>query len=237
MEQAHPKESISIVEVRAKRTLRLEYLPVLTYSISRPTFSGLSGLQRIERYYRDMAEAWKSRWEGPLYQQAVAKARQADAAPFQPWNCTLRYTMTLRTDGMLSLYADALERTDSPHELCVRCADTWLLPSGTPCTLSALLGRRWRRLVLERAAQQIRSRLAGFIPTGSVACPVFSLRNGFTVLRRLYVCISLCAPLPLGWKVSPSFLFHFHQKSPPKVSCIFIIFFPFFSCLSRNIAL
>lgn len=201
MEQAHPKESISIVEVRAKRTLRLEYLPVLTYSISRPTFSGLSGLQRIERYYRDMAEAWKSRWEGPLYQQAVAKARQADAAPFQPWNCTLRYTMTLRTDGMLSLYADALERTDSPHELCVRCADTWLLPSGTPCTLSALLGRRWRRLVLERAAQQIRSRLAGgeawFYPDWERRLPRFlSPERFYCTQKAVCVYFPLCSLAP-----------------------------------------
>lgn len=201
MVQPRSPACIPVVDVRAKRVLKSERMPILTYTLSRPTFPGMSALERTERYYRDMAQIWKARWEGSLFRQALAAARKTDGAPFPPWNCILDYTVTLRTDGMLSLYADALEETGTPHPLRVRCADTWLLPSGAPCALPDLLGRHWRSRVLKQAAEQIRRRLAGgeawFYPDWERRLPhALSPERFYCTQDAVCIYFSLCSLAP-----------------------------------------
>ena len=154
------------VEVGAwRRVLKWEEEPVLTLSLRWPKLSeDLPGTRRVGRYYRQVSEQWKARWETELYQRACEGAAAARAAsrPFQPWTASLDFALTHREGGLLSLYQDAAEYAGGAHPITVRRGDTWSLPSGTPRSLSSFFPprSRWRRRVLEEAAAQVQARIS-----------------------------------------------------------------------------
>lgn len=124
---------------------------------------GMAGLGRVERYYRRVAEQWRRRWEGEVYQRACAAAREARAGsrPFTPWQAGLTQTTACQSDACLSLYLDAWEDGGARRRAVVRQGDTWTLPKGFPLPLRAFFpGRRWRGRVLEQIARQIEARLS-----------------------------------------------------------------------------
>lgn len=71
-------EAISIETEVWKRVLCWEDEPILHLSLQFPKLPDTPpGLRRIGRYYHQIAEQWKRRWEGRLYAQAQAAARSA----------------------------------------------------------------------------------------------------------------------------------------------------------------
>lgn len=148
-----------------RRVLKWEEEPVLTLSLRWPRLpEELPGPRRVNRYYRQVEEQWKTRWEGDLYRRAcraAAAAREA-SRPFTPWTASLDFVLTHQGDGVLSLCQDAAEHAGGPHPITVRRGDTWALPSGTPLSLSSFFPprSRWRKQVLEEVAAQVEARIS-----------------------------------------------------------------------------
>ncbi len=150
--------------VQRARVLEVEGEPVLSLSLQYPGLpEDTAGLRRMARYYRQVAEQWNQRWEGPLYARACAALQAARAAsrPFSTWTAALTFQTTLQTDALLSFRLDARENAGSDRSLTVCRGDVWDLPSGTPRSLRSFFPPhcRWRRTVLEQVARQVQLRL------------------------------------------------------------------------------
>ncbi|NCB62206.1 MAG: hypothetical protein EOM52_01090 [Clostridia bacterium] len=125
-----------------KQVLKADGEAVLSLSLRRPDLSGGNrALRRIGRYYEKLGDAWKTRWETTLFQEASAALRKAreESRPFQPWTAALDFVVTREDNGILSLYLDASERGAAACPSIVRSADTWDLKTGAPCALTAFL--------------------------------------------------------------------------------------------------
>lgn len=146
------------------RTMKYEEEPVLSLSLRRPKIVDDSRAgQRIERYYNRMEALWRARWEGTLYPracQALLEARKA-SRPFQPWEASLTYVVTLEEDALLSLYEEATERGPSRRGFTLRFADTWDRQTGTPQPLSAFLPNAFhgKKKLLTELQSQTEARL------------------------------------------------------------------------------
>ena len=186
-----------------RRVLKWEEEPVLTISLRWPKLDdALPGPRRVGRYYRQVSEQWKTRWEGEFYRQACAAAAAAREAsrPFAPWSASLDFTVTHLDGTFLSLYQDAVEDTGDRRPVTVRRGDTWTMPSGTPCSLSSFFPprSRWRRQVLSELTIQAEKRvssspvlsgLAGTSGAGFSSGPFLSYRQrDYTLLSALYAC-------------------------------------------------
>lgn len=148
-----------------KRVLCWEEEPVLTLSLQYPRLSGEGpGPRRLNRYYQQMAQQWRTRWEGALFREAqeMAQALRAASRPFRPWEASLTFQITCQEEHLLSFCLDAYEYAGGAHGLTVRQGDTWEMPGGAPRSLASFFPPRcrWRRLVLEQVQQEIRRRLA-----------------------------------------------------------------------------
>ena len=148
-----------------RRVLKWEEEQVLTISLRWPKLDdALPGPRRVGRYYRQVSEQWKTRWEGEFYRQACAAAAAAREAsrPFAPWSASLDFTVTHLDGTFLSLYQDAVEDTGDRRPVTVRRGDTWTMPSGTPCSLSSFFPprSRWRRQVLSELTIQAEKRVS-----------------------------------------------------------------------------
>ena len=151
-------ESVEVKAVPEERVLTAEEEPVLSLSLRAPALEeDAPQLRRIGRCFARQTQAWRARWEGPLYAMACA-ARQAareQSRPFTPWTAELDFTVTRSGGGLLSLRTDAAERHGAARPLLVRSGETWDLSSGVPVPLSALFpSRRWRRQVLSAVEEQ-----------------------------------------------------------------------------------
>ena len=151
-------ESVEVKAVPEERVLTAEEEPVLSLSLRAPALEGdAPQLRRIGRCFARQTQAWRARWEGPLYAMACA-ARQAareQSRPFTPWTAELDFTVTRSGGGLLSLRTDAAERHGAARPLLVRAGETWDLSSGVPVPLSALFpARRWRRQVRSAGEEQ-----------------------------------------------------------------------------------
>ena len=133
--------------------------PILQIRIRRPKFSEeRRGLRRMERYYRQVGECWKTYWETQLFPQAQAAAQAAkdQSLPFSPWQATLDFTVSYESEALVSIYLDAVQTQGVPSKLMVRTACTWDYSTGTPLPLSHFwpLGRRGRRKLIAALAVQ-----------------------------------------------------------------------------------
>lgn len=148
-----------------KQALKCEEEPVLTLTLRWPKLPEERAAQRrIGRYYRQVAEQWKARWEVVLYRQACAALAEAreQSRPFHPWEAMLGYTVAYNENGLLSLCLDAYEYTGGAHGMTVRCAGTWDLCAGCPRSLGSFFPPRchWRRLIVRKVREQWAARLA-----------------------------------------------------------------------------
>ena len=156
-------ESVEVKAVPEAWVLTAEEEPVLSLSLRAPALEGdAPQLRRIGRCFARQTQAWRARWEGPLYAMACA-ARQAareQSRPFTPWTAALDFTVTCNGGGLLSLHTDAAEKHGTARPLLARSGETWALSSGTPIPLSALFPprTRWRRQVLTAVADQCAQR-------------------------------------------------------------------------------
>ena len=156
---------VQIEEGVHRQTLAWEGEPALELELRWPRLPEQTpALRRINRYYRKTVQQWRERWQTDLLRQAgvsLQAARQA-SRPFTPWQAELTWRVTWQGDGLLSLYADAVEQTPGRRPFTVRRGDTWELASGTPCTLPSLFPPHtpWRRQILAAVEKQIRAALA-----------------------------------------------------------------------------
>ena len=149
-----------------KHTFKSDAEPVLNLSIRRPAFPDTGKTARMERYFAQVAQQWKTRWETVLFPracQAFAKARESGAV-FLPWQASLDYTVTLWRAPLLSLHLDCMESCPPSRPLRSRAGETWDCSSGYPRPLRSFFpprAHRWRRTLLnslqEQAAQQLAS--------------------------------------------------------------------------------
>lgn len=147
-----------------KRVMRANNEPVLTLSIRRPAFPDKGKTRRIERYFAEVAQQWKARWETVLFPracQALADAREAGSS-FIPWKAELDYTVTLWRSPLLSLRLDAAESGGTPRPLHIRAGETWDCACGYPRTLRSFFpakDHRWRRELMNALYSQATERL------------------------------------------------------------------------------
>lgn len=146
--------------------LMAEGEPLLALSLRRPDLScGGRSLQAVDRYYRQLSDAWWTYWETRLFSTGVEALNTArrESRPFQPWSAALDFVVTREDDTILSLYLEAVVQGPSPHPLIVRSADTWDVKSGTPRTLSACLpsARKKRKALFSTLKQQAAKQLSG----------------------------------------------------------------------------
>ena len=148
-----------------KRVMKQEGEPVLTLTLRRPAVPEGGRTGRLERYFTQMAEQWKNRWETTLFPracQALADAREA-SRPFEPWQAELDYTVTLWRPPLLSLRLDVTESNGTPRPLCLRAGETWDCSTGDPRTLRSFFPakeRHWRKQLLATLQAQAAERLA-----------------------------------------------------------------------------
>lgn len=158
-------ESVPLEAGTWKQVLKYEGEPVLTLSLRYPKLpEDRAAFRRIGRYYQRVADTWRARWEGGLYQRAccaLAEAR-AQSKPFRPWEAALDFTVTYHENGRLSLYQDAYEYTGGAHGMTTRRGDTWRLRSGVPIPLRAFFPprTRWRREVYATIREQVSAQMA-----------------------------------------------------------------------------
>ena len=144
-----------VVWEEEKRILTLEGEPVLKYVLSWPQVEGAGlGGRWISRYYVQLAQNWRRRWEREVYWWACLElvARREESKPFTPWTGELTGETALLGDGVLSLRFFGCEVRGDGRPARVRWGDVWNLREGAPKPLRSLLrgegkNRLWQRLV------------------------------------------------------------------------------------------
>ena len=148
-----------------KRVMKSNGKPVLTLSMRRPAFPNTGKAKRIERYFTEVAQQWKNRWETILFPQAcqaLADAQDAGST-FTPWKAELDYTLTLWRPPLLSLHLDIVESGQTSRPLYIRTGETWDCACGYPCTLRSFFpakARRWRKELINSLCTQATEQLA-----------------------------------------------------------------------------
>jgi Protein of unknown function (DUF3298). len=147
----------TIVEtVKYQRVIKCHGWPVLRIRQSYPRLANqAAGAERINRYYKALAERWRLRWEEELGPQACeALVEQGEDRP--PWEAVLDFTVTYDENDLLSLYMDAYEFTGGAHGHTVRRGDTWEVSEGLPQSLFSFFPgekRVKRRILAEITAE------------------------------------------------------------------------------------
>ncbi len=224
MKQKKERLSVTVEAGTWKRVMKHEGEPVISLSLRWPKLpEDCAPLRRIGRYYQQMANCWRSRWEVSLYARACAEldALRERSLPFRPWEVMLDFTVTYNEQGLLSLYTEAYEYTGGAHGITMRCGDTWCLCNGMPRPLSSFFPPKshWKRTVLVRVTESIQAALS----TGEAlyfddwetsvarefdASRFYLTQQGVTVFYPLYTL----APYAEG---IPAFLVREWEKTEP----------------------
>ena len=148
-----------------KRVMKQDGEEVLILSIRRPAFPDTGKTKRMERYFAEVTQQWKTRWETQLFPaacQALADAREI-SKPFVPWKAELDFTVTLWRPPLLSLYFDTVETGPNPRPIQIRMGETWDCERGYPRTLRSFFpakAHHWRKDLLDSIRKQAAQRLA-----------------------------------------------------------------------------
>ncbi|MDR1157809.1 MAG: RsiV family protein [Oscillospiraceae bacterium] len=164
---------------------------VLHYELSVPQGAAHAwprGGRHIDRCYRRLIGRLERDARRTLRRRAMRLYRAAagQGTPFAPVVTVLSYTVTLLSDGVLSLYRDYTEEADAGAGAVWRAAETWNLCEGCPVTLHGLLGRRSRAYAgLLAAAENL---LAAQRRAGAPLYGDFSARaHRFFTAERFYL--------------------------------------------------
>lgn len=139
------------------RVMRHQGKPVLEMDLESPKISDTKQAQ-LGRFYRRVAEAWRSRWEKEVFPLACAALEEN--GQMQAWQMRLRYHVSYEQDGLLSLYTEASEQYDRRRTLLIRNAETWSVEDAMPRSLYSFLPeqrfpRAWLlRQLMEQANAQ-----------------------------------------------------------------------------------
>lgn len=166
MKKEDKEPTLTVTMLSQERELTLLGEPVLRYHLVTPQVEGTwKGVERIARYYRACAEAWKTRWERELYCRSCLDLaqRREKGLPFKVWRCELATHLALERENLLSLWQEGTEYWGFDRPLAVRSGEVWDLDSGAPRTLASFFPKRrgWRREVLHTLEEQAAQRLAG----------------------------------------------------------------------------
>lgn len=151
---------LSVEVERQEWEMTLEGECVLNCTLTYPELTGTwKGIKAINRYYKQVANIWRRRWEREVYCHACLDLadRRAQGRPFRVWQAELKTTITLQENGLLSLWQEGREFCGYDRPLLLRRGDTWSLAEGVPRTLASFYPkqRRWKRGVLEQVENQI----------------------------------------------------------------------------------
>lgn len=147
------------------KTMKYNGDSVLVMSIRRPVFPDTGKTQRIERYFTEVTNQWKQRWETILFPKACQTrdiAAQIDQT-FQPWQAKLNFTVTLWQPPLLSMRIDAEEDTQVDRPFLICAGETWDCATGYPKTLRSFYptqNNRWRKELVKTLLEQVPQRLA-----------------------------------------------------------------------------
>lgn len=147
-----------VVWKKEAKQLKLRGEPVLALDVSWPEVQrGGSGGRRVNRYYRQVVQTWRKRWEKELYCRACLElaACQEEGRVFHPWSARLEGQVTFQDEETISVVMDAWEDWGDGRPLQVRTADIWTVPDGRPLAK----GRCWperkeRRKMFAALAEQ-----------------------------------------------------------------------------------
>lgn len=147
------------------KTMKYNGEPVLTFLIRRPVFADSGKTRRVERYFGEITNQWKKRWETHLFSKACqAKIIASEAGEaFQPWQAKLTFTVTLWQPSLLSLRIDVSENTETSRPFLVCSGETWDCATGYPRTLRSFFpakNRRWRKELVNALIEQAEEKLA-----------------------------------------------------------------------------
>lgn len=213
MKQGKKRISVPIEAGTWKRVMKYEGEPVITLSLRWPQLpDDCAPLRRVGRYYRQLADRWRSRWEVALYARACAElaALRERSLPFRPWEAVLDFTVTYNEQGLLSLYTDAYEYTGGAHGMTMRCGDTWDLCNGMPRTLPSFFPQKshWRRTLLTRAKVAVECALATdealyfddwetALARDFAPCRFYLTDKGVTIFYPLYTLAPYAEGIPI----------------------------------------
>ena len=158
MKQRDDGKPWQVVWKQEERWRKLRGEPVLHLELSWPEIQrGGSGGRRVSRYYHQVVQTWRKRWEKELYCRACLDLAvcQEEGRAFHPWSARLEGQVTFQDEETLSVVMDAWEDWGDGRPLQVRTADLWTLPDGRPLTK----GRCWperkeRRKLFTQLAEQ-----------------------------------------------------------------------------------
>ncbi|MCI1983076.1 MAG: DUF3298 and DUF4163 domain-containing protein [Oscillospiraceae bacterium] len=110
-------------------------IPVLSLSVQYPEVTGSpcwKGQDRINIRIRTQVADFHRHASKTLYQRAArdCRASREQGCSFHPYRAAVKYTVTCRDGGFLSLFRDCCEWTGGESTAAVRFSDTWSLPSG-----------------------------------------------------------------------------------------------------------
>lgn len=156
-----PLDTMSFTMQALHREWTAEEIPVLQAEISIPQCEGrhLERIpRRLNRYYRQCANAFLRYCNRFLYPQALADftAARQSGAPLPCAGAALRCTVTCNQGGVFSSYMDCTEWEHTARALTLRRADTWDLHTGYPISARECFakGAPLRRLCLHAARQE-----------------------------------------------------------------------------------
>lgn len=134
---------------------------VLTFDIDYPKITmpdNIKAAERINSVINAEVAAYYRTARGSLYKDAVDGYIYAtqNGYPFNAYNSTVKYEVTLNADCALSMYRDAYVFAGGAHGNTLRKSDTFSLKSGSLISLAGLFPKEtgWRYKLLDSILRQ-----------------------------------------------------------------------------------
>jgi len=115
------------------------------------------GMKRIVRYYRSIFDAYRRYCLGRLQSEANRHYRQSEekGEPFDPWEASLVYRITVNDGSLLSLHYDRVEKQGSGSRCELRFSDTWRIRNGKLLPLEELMKSSGKRMLTEQVLKTV----------------------------------------------------------------------------------
>ncbi len=132
----------TVCTARMQDVMKYNGETVLRYRIEYPVFHWPGHApQRINRYYKQLAEFYRHSIQSELYCQAVRQYRYAirNDLPMPVFEAQTDCMITDQTDCSASLYMDRYEYTGGAHGNTIRTSQTWNVPKACRFSLGHML--------------------------------------------------------------------------------------------------